>query len=629
MSSDLYANTVSFSNSYDILKNIFGYDKFRPFQKEIIEQILSGNDVLAVMPTGGGKSLCYQIPALIFDGLTIVVSPLIALMHDQICGLKSYGIEAVALNSSIDWETYSENILRIKNNEIKLLYVAPETLATDRFRNIISSINVSCFTVDEAHCISEWGHDFRPEYLQLAQMRDMFLNVPCLALTATATKSVREDIKRNLKLHSLKEFVASFNRKNIFLEVRQKKKPFDQAIEFLKEHAEESGIIYCFSRKQADTIAVQLSVLGYLAKPYHAGLSDELRKKTQNEFINDDIQIVTATVAFGMGINKPNVRFVIHFDLPKSIEQYYQEIGRAGRDGEPAYALLLFSNADIVKLKFLMQDKPEEEIHKAEQMLAAITNYARVNACRRRTLLKYFGEVLTQEQIMEAQDGQPCCDFCCKKNIEKFDVTIPVQKFLSCVLRTGCRFGISYIVDVLLGSKQKRVYENKHNELSVWGIGTELSRDNWIELANILLTEEYLIKDETYSVISLTQKAKDELNARSSIFLPFDVSQKQHSVNKNDINRQPKLNSLEKKLTNSELTLISVLKKKRRQLAEETGIPSYIIFSDKTILDIAMKKPKTIIHLDSIFGIGKRKQEQYGNLILKTVAEVIDEEDDV
>lgn len=622
---DNSADTNFFSSPHDVLKSIFGYDEFRPFQKEIIEQILTGGDVLAVMPTGGGKSLCYQIPAMIFKGLTVVVSPLIALMHDQIRGLETFGINAAALNSSLDWEKYADNIRRIKNGEIRLLYVAPETLLTDRCKELISSVQVDCLTVDEAHCISEWGHDFRPEYRQLTEIRNIIPKAACLALTATATQTVREDIKKNLQLKNPKEFIASFNRKNIFLEVKQKQKSFDQAVEFLKEHKGESGIIYCFSRKQADTLAVQLSVLGYSAKPYHAGLSDELRQKTQNDFINDDIQIITATVAFGMGINKPNVRFVIHFDLPKSIEQYYQEIGRAGRDGEPAYALLLFSTADIFKLKFLMQDKTPSEIRKAEKMLSAISNYAQTNSCRRRALLKYFGETVSPENLAAAQGDSPCCDFCKREKIEKTDVTVPVQKFLSCVLRTGCRFGSSYIVDVLLGSKQKRVLENKHNELSVWGIGTEFNRDGWLELVRILLAEDYLIKDENYSVLSLTQKAKDELNARTQIFLPIDLHKKnsdeEDSEDSNAAKKQ-ECNALSPKnfLDAAGLKLVKILKQKRRELAEEANVPPYIIFSDKTIIDIAAKKPQSAEELDFIFGIGKAKKEKYGNIILKAVS---------
>lgn len=622
---DNSADNSFFSSPQEVLKSVFGYDEFRPFQKEIIEQILAGGDVLAVMPTGGGKSLCYQIPAMIFKGLTVVVSPLIALMHDQIRCLETFGIQAAALNSSLDWEKYSDNIRKIKSGEIRLLYVAPETLLTERCKELISSVQVDCLTVDEAHCISEWGHDFRPEYRQLTKIRKIIPKAACLALTATATLNVREDIKKNLHLKKPKEFVASFNRSNIFLEVKQKQKPFDQAVEFLKEHKGESGIIYCFSRKQADTLAVQLSVLGYSAKPYHAGLSDELRQKTQNGFINDDIQIIAATVAFGMGINKPNVRFVIHFDLPKSIEQYYQEIGRAGRDGEPAHALLLFSAADIFKLKFLMQDKTPDEVRKAEKMLSAISNYAQTNSCRRRALLKYFGETVSSEELAEIQGDSPCCDFCSREQIEKTDVTIPVQKFLSCVLRTGCRFGSSYIIDVLLGSKQKRVLENKHNELSVWGIGTEFNREGWLELVRILLAEDYLIKDENYSVLSLTQKAKDELNARTRIFLPIDLNKKlsseEDSSAKIDAEKQKrKILSPEDLLDEAGLKLVKILKQKRRELAEETNIPPYIIFSDKTIIDIAVKKPQSIEELDFIFGIGKAKKEKYGSIILKAVS---------
>ena len=602
----------------DILKQVFGYDEFRPFQKEIIDSLLQKKDVLAVMPTGGGKSLCYQVPALIFEGVTIVVSPLISLMHDQICGLETIGVEAVALNSSLDWEKYADNIRRIKNGEVKILYVAPETLASDRCKELLSSIKVDCLTIDEAHCISEWGHDFRPEYRQLAEIRKLLKESACLAITATATEKVRSDIKKILKLKTPKEFVAGFNRKNIFLEVKEKQKPFEQASDFLKEHKGESGIIYCFSRKQADTLAVQLSVLGYNAKPYHAGLSDELRQKTQNDFINDDIEIIVATVAFGMGINKPNVRFVIHFDLPKSIEQYYQEIGRAGRDGNPAHALLLFSAADIFKLKFLMQDKSPDEVKKAESMLSAISNYAQANSCRRRAILKYFGENISEEKLKEIQGDAPCCDFCSREKIEKTDLTVPVQKFLSCVVRTGCRFGASYIIDVLLGSKQKRILENKHNDLSVWGIGTEFNREGWFNLVRILLAEDYLVKDEDYSVLSLTQKAKEELQARTSIMLPFNY-EKDNSVKK-EVKEKSIPQTSENTLDACSKAIVDALKQKRRELADEARVPAYIIFSDKTIFDLGLKKPTTTTDLDNIFGIGKAKKDKYGDIILKTIS---------
>ncbi len=446
----------------------------------------------------------------------------------------------------------------------------------------------------------------------------------CLALTATATAKVRKDIKKILKLEDPREFVASFNRKNIFLEVKQKQKSFEQAKEFLAEHKGESGIIYCFSRKQADTLSVQLSVLGYNAKPYHAGLSDSLRQKTQNEFINDDIQIITATVAFGMGIDKPNVRFVIHFDLPKSIEQYYQEIGRAGRDGYPAYALLLFSGADIFKLKYLFQDKNASERKKAEKMLSEISNYAQAFSCRRRLLLKYFGQKLSQQEIIELQGDYPCCDVCMQEKIEKVDLTVPVQKFLSCVIRTGCRFGASYIIDVLLGSKQKRILENGHNELSVWGLGTDFNREGWFELSRMLLAEDYIVKDETYSVLSLTQKAKKELNARTPIFLPFNYLKKDEDKNSEaDEKAKIKKGFSQEELDDDGFKIANALKLKRREIADEAKVPAYIIFSDKTVLDIAVKKPRSSQDLDLIFGIGKMKKEKYGPAILEVIKSVL------
>ena len=379
-----------------ILKDTFGYDTFRPLQREVIENIMAHRDTLAVMPTGGGKSLCYQIPALLFGGLTVVVSPLIALMKDQVEQLRAAGVPALFLNSSLQPEEYQQNMAWVRDGSVRLLYVAPETLLTPRLFDLLSSVKVDLLTIDEAHCISEWGHDFRPEYRQLTEVRKRFPQAVCLALTATATTRVRSDIKSSLGFAKSNEFVASFNRENLYIEVRPKQDAAIQTVRFLERFKDQSGIIYCFSRKQVDELAYYLERHGHKARPYHAGLEDDERRRNQEAFIRDDIQIIVATIAFGMGINKPDVRFVLHYDLPKSIEGYYQEIGRAGRDGLPAHCLLLYSYSDVAKLKYFVNQKEGVERQVAQQHLDAIVRFAEDETnCRRKPLLNYFGEAYT------------------------------------------------------------------------------------------------------------------------------------------------------------------------------------------------------------------------------------------
>src|SRR5688572_11725607 len=404
-----------------ILKNTFGYDTFRPLQCEVIENVMARRDTLAVMPTGGGKSLCYQIPAILSDGLTVVVSPLIALMKDQVEQLRAYGVPALFLNSSLRPQDYQENMEYVKRGEVKLLYVAPETLLTPRILSLLAGVKVDLLTIDEAHCISEWGHDFRPEYRQLVEVRKRFPEAVCLALTATATSRVRQDIRTTLKFSTTNEFIASFNRENLYIEVLRKRDPIAQTIEILEHYKDQSGIIYCFSRKQVDELAYYLASKGYSVRPYHAGLEDGERRRNQEAFIRDDAQIIVATIAFGMGINKPNVRFVIHFDLPKSIEGYYQEIGRAGRDGLPAHCLLLYSYSDAAKLNYFIDQKTGAEKRVAIQHLDAIVRYAEdeVN-CRRKPLLSYFGETYADQNCGN-------CDNCTNKTTLT-DITIPAQK---------------------------------------------------------------------------------------------------------------------------------------------------------------------------------------------------------
>lgn len=618
------------SSPEQILKQVFGFDSFRPIQKEIIEQVLSHQDTVVIMPTGGGKSLCYQIPALLQDGITIVVSPLIALMHDQVSALQNTGVEAVFLSSSQNWDTYFQSVASIKNGKAKLLYLSPEALSrTEKIQQLLTGINVNCITIDEAHCISEWGHDFRPDYRCIAEVRKLFPDATCLALTATATEAVKDDIIKNLSMKNPKVFVASFNRPNIFLEVATKINPFLQIKRCLDKHSGESGIIYCFSRKQVDELTEKLNKAGYEALNYHAGLSDKIRSQNQNLFIRDKVKIMVATVAFGMGINKPNVRFVIHYDMPKSLEQYYQEIGRAGRDGEDSHALLLYSPADIHKIRFFLEDKTEKDAQNAERLLQQMINYASSKRCRRNILLSYFGD--TNPAIANINKNKPCdsteycCDICSSAPPKMTEITIPVQKLLSCILRTGQKYGMGYVVDVLLGSRQRRILDNGHEKLSTWGIGKEFIKEDWYELTSCLIEYGYLKRTTDYNVLILTQKAKDALQKRSPITLPITLSKTK--------TEQPKDKSKEKIsapipkpkkyiLATEDIEgqrIFSDLKTLRRRLAEDEDLPPYIIFADKTLVALAVEKPKTREALLDIHGIGSVKAERYGRSIIRII----------
>lgn len=607
-----------------ILKTVFGYDQFKPMQKEVILQVLEKKDTIAVMPTGGGKSLCYEIPALIFPGLTVVISPLIALMHDQVVQLTNAGVDALVLNSALDKDDYFQNMQKIRSGSVKLLYLAPESLVTERIQELLATVTIDCITIDEAHCISEWGHDFRPEYRKISEIRSRFPEAVCLALTATATAQVRKDIKKNLKLKDPSEFVSSFNRENIYLEVLRKNKPVAQVLEFLSTRENESGIIYCFSRKQVDSLTEELQARHFSALPYHAGLRDDVRTENQNKFIRDDVKIIVATVAFGMGINKPNVAFVIHFDLPKSLEQYYQEIGRAGRDGTQAHALLLYSYGDTRKIKFFLEEKASSQVQKAEAHLKAITDYADSRTCRRTALLSWFGETYTPNKKTAQLEGNlkhPCCDVCNSPPVAESDMTIPTQKFLSCIVRTNQRYGASYLIDILLGSRQKRIIENNHNNLSVWGIGGELAKEDWFELVNVLIQQGFLTKDEEYSVLSLTSLAKEALTERFEILLPFTpsaVAPARLKFEKKSLKRA----AFDPSDTVGECIILG-LKSLRRQLAEAAAVPPYVIFSDRTLEDIATKKPVIKEQLKGLFGIGEVKAERYGEFILQEVRKAV------
>ena len=617
-----------------LLKQYYGYSDFRPGQKEIIDSVLSGKDTLAIMPTGGGKSLCYQIPSLMFSGLTVVVSPLIALMEDQVQSLDAVGIPSLFLNSTLDWEEYVYNMNLIRQGDIKLLYLAPETLVTERIQSLLSEVEVSCITIDEAHCISEWGHDFRPEYRRIAEIKKLFPKAVCLALTATATETVRQDIVKNLQLGQNKgfnQFVASFNRPNIFLDVVSKsgttKKTLhgiklsradELTLDFVKSHSKESGMIYCFSRKNVESLASLLEIAGFSVLPYHAGLSDEVRSKNQAAFVQDDVKIIVATLAFGMGINKPNVRYVIHFDLPKSIEQYYQEIGRAGRDGLPATALLLYSFGDTKKISFFIEEKPPKEQIIAEEQLKKMVQYAECPTCKREFLLNHFGEKLDKTKNTENQQPENCCSSCQRKDSILTDVTIPCQKLLSAILRTNERFGAHYVIDVLLGSKQQKIINNNHHTLSVYGIGTEYAKTDWLNITQLLLAEGYLTKSEDYNVLSLTESGTNKLRNREKFFLPFIPSGKTGFTDSKGSYQKEKA-----PLSEKDQLLHDNLRKLRKKLAEEKNVPPYIIFGDKTLEQLVAYKPLSEFELEDIYGLGERKIEKYGEFIVRTIEDCL------
>ncbi len=603
-----------------LLKTFFGYDSFRPLQIDIIKSVLSGKDTLAIMPTGGGKSICYQIPALLFKGTTIVVSPLISLMQDQVTSLRENGIEAAFLNSTLDWDSYVETVREIKNGKIKLVYISPEALSTERIQSILHEIEngVSLITIDEAHCISSWGHDFRPNYLEIANIRGQFPKSVCLALTATATQQVRHDIIVNLKMKNPEVFVASFNRENIYLEVRPKKDALFQVVDFLSRHKDESGIIYCTSRKQVDSLSYELSKKGFSVLNYHAGLADNVRAENQDLFIKDKVRIIVATVAFGMGINKPNVRFVIHYDLPKSLEEYYQEIGRAGRDGLKSNALLLYGAQDIHKIRFFFRDSAFPE--KDEALLQSMINYATSHVCRRKVLLSYFGE-----QYSPRENDRCCCDVCTLGPLNDKDVTIEAEKFMSCIYRLHERYGTSYVIDVLLGEKNKRIIENNHDSLSTYGIGKELSKQDWFTLCDALIDSGYVERFGDYNVLKILPKGKAALTSREKIMLPVDFEK---NVVLNQVRPKKKKSSAFKKsadflrnLDDDDKALYQKIKDWRRKEADENNIAPYQVFGDKTIEDLIEKKPKSEEELLGIFGIGEVKAEKLGSQILRLLEE--------
>jgi ATP-dependent DNA helicase RecQ len=585
------------------LRQVFGLHAFRPTQQAIIEELLAGRDAFVLMPTGAGKSLCYQLPALLRPGVALVVSPLISLMKDQVDALKANGVAAAFYNSALEAAEARRVLAKLHAGELDLLYVAPERLMHAGFLARLADLRIALIAVDEAHCVSQWGHDFRPEYAALGELRTHLTDVPLIALTATADPHTRSDIIRVLGLEAARQFVASFDRPNIRYTVLEKHRPLDQLTRFLATQGHEAGIVYALSRKRTEEIAAHLELAGHAAAAYHAGLPAAERQDVQERFLRDDLQIVVATVAFGMGIDKPNVRFVVHYDLPKHIEGYYQETGRAGRDGLPAEALLLFGAQDVVTARRLLEttENPEQRRIEAHK-LQAMVGLAESLTCRRRVLLGYFGEQLSND----------CgnCDICLNPP-ETFDATVEAQKVLSCVYRVGERFGVKHIVDVLRGADTERMRRLGHDGLSTYGIGAEKSEAEWASIVRQLIHRGLLVQDiAAYSVLKLTDAARPVLRGEERLTLARPRIKETRK-------RRPKSAG---RLEAGDMELFEALRALRKRLADEQGVPPYVIFGDVSLVEMSRRKPANEAELLDITGVGRVKLERYGAEFLDTIA---------
>lgn len=595
-----------------ILKETFGYDCFRYEQNNIINSILDGIDTLAIMPTGGGKSLCYQIPALYLDGISIIISPLISLMQDQVMNLKEHGVEAVFLNSSQNSKESQQARAQILNGKTKMVYVSPEGILSPALAEFFTRVKVSLIAIDEAHCVSQWGHEFRKEYARLGELKNSFHNVPVIALTATADAKTRKDIADQLRLKDPAVFVSSFDRPNIKYMILDRQDEIKQLDEFIKlNHPEDTGIVYCLSRDKVERVASSLTKLGYKAVPYHAGLSQDERALNQKLFNQEEKIIVVATIAFGMGIDRPDVRFVAHLDLPKSIESYYQETGRAGRDGKASTAWMIYGLQDVVKLSQMLENTDANDDYKkiARYKLDTMLALCEVAACRRNYLLRYFGE--------DSSDSCGYCDFCIEPP-HLWDATVDAQKILSTIFRTNQSFGAAHIVDVIRGSKNAKIVERRHDQLSVYGIGKEKPKEYWNSILRQLLNLNYIaIKNWEYRNLALTSKAQEILTGK----IKLELRQQSEKIAK--VKTAAKIDK--KRISNNfEGELYDELKDLRNRLAKEKNLPAYIVFNDKTLQDMCSIKPRNHSEFLLVHGVGQNKLENYGDVFLDVIKKHLD-----
>jgi len=589
-------------NKQETLKHYFGHDTFRPLQEEIVDAILNKEDVLMILPTGGGKSLCYQLPSLLMEGITIVVSPLLALMHDQVVALKENDIPAAMLSSMQTLEQSQDIEQQLRNGEVKLLYVAPERLTNAYFLNLLHQLPINFFVIDEAHCVSEWGHEFRENYRRLSLLKEQFSTTSIAAFTATATNAVEQDIATNLGLQNPKRVRGSLFRENLTIHARHRiKDGRQQLLEFLKLHTDESGIIYTLSRKSTENIATFLQGKGIEAKAYHAGLPTEQKNTTYADFVADRVQIVVATIAFGMGIDKSNIRFVVHMTLPKTIENFYQEIGRAGRDGEESETLLLYSAADIVQQKMFIEDLPETPYKQhAFNKLDAMVRFANSENCRHQTVAAYF-----DDRIEACKDK---CDNCSLPQGDKIDITTAARMMLSAILRTEQSFGLHYIVDVLKGSKEQRLLQNGHDSLSVYGIGDEYSKSQWLTIGDKLL-ELGAVAIGEFKVYKLTKFGAEVIKGGHTI----DLKKERLTIQKVEAKKKVAY------FDDYDVKLYDKLRDLRTQIASKKGIPPYIVFSDKTLKGLSSKVPQNKEEMLEVHGIGEVKFERYGEIFLEVM----------
>jgi ATP-dependent DNA helicase RecQ len=598
------AHSMTADDPRTILREIFGYDEFRGHQRTVVDSALAGQDSLVLMPTGGGKSLCFQIPALIRKGTGVVVSPLIALMQDQVNALCELGLDAAYLNSTLTQAEQGEVVARLRSGDLDLLYVAPERILQPQTLSVLKSAELSLIAIDEAHCVSQWGHDFRPEYLALGELAQAFPGVPRMALTATATPATRGEIVERLALNNARIFVAGFDRPNIRYAVQSRADPKSQLKQFLGNHRGNSGIVYCRTRKRVEQTAEWLVGEGFDALPYHAGLPAAVRAANQRRFVSEDAVLIVATIAFGMGIDKPDVRFVAHLDLPKTIESYYQETGRAGRDGEPADAWMVYDLSDVVQLRQIVESSEAAEEHKwhERRKLDALLGWCEATECRRRPLLGYFGDEL------EADCGN--CDNCLAPP-STWDGTEAARKLLSAVYRTGQRFGAAHVVDVLLGKATDKIVRNGHDELSVFAIGTDLSQPVWRSVIRQLVVQGYLRVDyERYGALVLTEDSRPLLRGEVELGL-------RHDPKATAGRRKAKTSTRLEALSDESQAHFEALKDLRRQIASERGVPPYVIFHDATLLQMLAEKPETPEKMLELSGVGQKKVEQYGARFLE------------